>query len=113
MRWRLGLAAVVATVLLLTGCTTEEIIHVWFDRYGASMSDKEDAIDVARCESSLNPEARNGDYYGLFQISRTYHEARARSLGYTWGEMLQAGPNAHVAASLWSEQGWQPWACKP
>lgn len=113
MRWRLGLAAVVASVLLLTGCTTEEIIHVWFDRYGASMDDKEDAIEVARCESSLNPRATNGVHYGLFQISRTYHEARARSLGYTWDEMLQAGPNSHVAASLWAEEGWGPWSCKP
>ena len=113
MRWRLGLVAVVVSVLFLTGCTTEEIIHIWFDRYGASQADKQDAVDVARCESSLNERARNGDYWGLFQLSRRYHEGRARSLGYNWDAMLQAGPNSHVAASLWSEQGWGPWACRP
>lgn len=69
------------------------------------------AIQVAKCESGLNPAARSGQYMGLFQLGN-YHRARAARLGFTWDQMLQAGPNIAVAYDLWQEQGWGPWSCK-
>jgi len=41
------------------------------------------------------------------------HKARAARLGYSWEEMLEAGPNLCVAYDLWLDQGWGPWSCKP
>lgn len=69
------------------------------------------AIQVARCESSLNPRARNGDHYGLFQLRRYWHERRARRLGYSWAQMTEVLPNIRVAHDLFTEQGWTPWSC--
>lgn len=70
------------------------------------------AIRVAWCESRHNPKARNGSHYGLMQISRRWHEGRARRMGYSWGQMLEPEPNLRVAHAIWREQGWRPWSCK-
>lgn len=65
-------------------------------------------------ESTGNPTARNGVHVGLFQLSGTYHRARAQRLGFTWEQVsTQAYPNARVAADLVLEQGWRPWSCRP
>ena len=75
--------------------------------------DDREALAVARCESGYDPRARNGSHFGLFQLSRTYHEGRAASLGYDWSAMDDPGKNTRVAFSLWREQGWGPWVCRP
>ncbi len=70
------------------------------------------AVAVARCESRLIPTARNGVHAGLFQLSRRWHEGRARRLGFTWAQMYEAGPNIAVALDLYREAGFQPWSCR-
>lgn len=94
-----------------------DIIRSAFARFGPEVA--EEAVRVAGCESTgdasgqrLNPAAMNGAHYGLFQVSRTYHDARVRRLGFTWEQMTEAGPNAVVAADLYGEQRWGPWECR-
>ena len=88
------------------GQTPELIKKYW----GA---DDSQALRVARCESNYDPHARNGSHYGVFQLSRKYHEARARNLGYSWDDMWDAGKNTRVAYDLYKDSEWGPWVCKP
>lgn len=69
------------------------------------------AIDIARCESRLRPDAVNGSHRGLFQVSIRWHAARIARLGYTPDDMFSVAPNIAVARSIQREQGWRPWAC--
>ena len=85
------------------------IIRAGFARFGPDVA--EQAVRVAQCESTLNPAATNGHHAGLFQIAEPYHRARIARLGFTWAQMLEAGPNVAVAADLYGESGWQPWSC--
>lgn len=72
-----------------------------------------DAYVVLQCESGHNPRAvSKTDDWGLWQINRI-HEARARRLGFAWEQMLEPGPNTAVAISIWEEQGFSPWSCRP
>ena len=72
------------------------------------------ALSVARCESNYDESARNGSHYGVFQLSRRYHEHRARELGYDWDSVaIDAGKNTRVAWSLYQDSGWGPWECRP
>lgn len=95
-----------------------DMIRAGFARFGPAVA--EEAVRVAGCESTgdetgnnLNEAAKNGPHAGLFQLSRIYHEERARRLGFTWDQMFQAGPNIAVAVDLFAEQGsWSPtWTC--
>jgi len=67
----------------------------------------DEAIQVAWCESRLQPSAHNGQYLGLFQMG-----SYAR-------DVYGHGPTAHdqaVAAHkyfLSSGRDWSPWSCKP
>lgn len=95
----------------------QDLIRQGFARFGAEVA--EQAVRVAGCESTgdetgnrLDERATNGQHAGLFQISRTYHEDRARRLGFTWDQMWTAEPNIAVAADLFSESGWGPWTCR-
>ncbi len=104
------LLAVVALLVVLTaGCGIEDQIRLAFSVKGASAADQDKAVHIAQCESGLEPAATNGQYTGLFQLGRAYHEGRATKLGFTWGRMVEPGPNAAVAADLWAEVGWSPW----
>lgn len=71
------------------------------------------AVRVARCESSLNPDAvsRNGANWGLFQIN-VVHRARVEAMGYSWDQILDPYVNAAVARSIYDESGWGPWGCR-
>lgn len=101
----------VAVLAGATGCSVPDQIRYWFAQRGASPAQQEKAVDVAWCESRHNPQARNGQFAGLFQIGRQWHEGRASRLGFSWGQMYEASPNIIVAADLWAEQGWSPWSC--
>lgn len=67
----------------------------------------DEAVQVASCESRLNPSAQNGQYLGLFQMG-----SYAR-------QQYGHGPTAHdqaVAAHRYfvsSGRDWSPWSCKP
>ena len=95
-----------------SGSPVEDLIRLRFIQLGGP-SVAEQAVRVARCESHLDPAARSGAHWGLFQISDRYHGARVERLGYSWPDLLRAGPNIEVAADLFMEQGWTPWSCRP
>jgi soluble lytic murein transglycosylase-like protein len=72
------------------------------------------AIAVARCESSLDPQAISdgGGNYGLFQINRLAHEAWLSSLGYSFEQLLDPQLNVLVARAIYQRAGsWEPWEC--
>lgn len=70
------------------------------------------AVRVARCESNLNPYARNrSGALGLFQLlgHADMFEARGWSEAADWSDPYR---NTVVAHDLWSSSGWGPWACR-
>lgn len=67
------------------------------------------AVQVARCESTLNPRAYNsaGPFYGLYQV---HYGSHAHRVGYSGPESLyDAQTNIRVAFQIWSERGWGAW----
>lgn len=98
--------------LALSSCTTEQIIWNAFSDRGATPAQQQQAVEVARCESGLNPGAVSpgGGNWGLFQINKV-HAGRVSGMGFAWGDMLQSWENAQVAADLWAQAGWSPWSC--
>jgi hypothetical protein len=71
-----------------------------------------ESVPVMLCESRGVPEARNrSGATGLLQLMPV-HATRAARLGYSWGQMMEPGPNLAVAEGLWKEQGWRPWECR-
>lgn len=85
----------------------EELIHAYF---GASASK---AVQVARCESGLNPRAvsAGGGNHGLFQINNVHQGTFQSVTGAPWSAVYDAETNIRFAHWLWSQQGWGPWAC--
>jgi len=69
-----------------------------------------EALSVARCESTLQPWATNGDHYGLFQIRASLHAWRWPDFWTAWSEPVRA---SQMAFDLFMEQGWRPWSCRP
>ena len=69
---------------------------------------------VIQCESRWRAGAVNpsSGATGLFQV-HPIHRARVERMGYTWADMLEPLANLHVALTIWGEQGWGPWSCKP
>ena len=88
--------------------SVEEAIAAYFgDVY-------DQAYNVARCESGLNPEAVSpgGGNWGLFQIN-TVHQQRVANMGYSWDQILDPWVNAAVARSIYDDAGgWGPWGCR-
>jgi hypothetical protein len=87
----------------------EQIIARWFpgELYGQ-------ARRVAVCESTLNPSARSGPNYGLFQINRVHADDFVAVTGVSFDDgWSDPNLNAQYAAHLHAEQGWGPWSCKP
>ncbi len=74
-----------------------------------------EALQVAQCESGLNPDAANpSGATGLFQIMpATWNGTSFQP--YTWAKATNAGLNTQVAFSLFSKDGyqWRQWGCKP
>lgn len=62
------------------------------------------AVKVARCESGLNPQAKNkiSSARGLFQIMQSWHK-----IDQKW--LFNPNINILVAKQLYDEQGWNPW----
>ena len=78
------------------------VIRVVFAAVGQS----EQAVRVARCESSLlRFPPGESTYKGLFQLGP--HERATYGYGYT------AVEQARGALRLYRARGWQPWSCKP
>ena len=64
-----------------------------------------EALHVARCESGFNVYARNGQYWGIWQMGSF---ARAK-YGHSW----DAWGQSRSAYRYFLDAGWSPWACKP
>jgi hypothetical protein len=77
------------------------ICHVFGSRFCGQ------ALRVARCESGLRPNARNGQYLGLFQMGSS--ERRRFGHGFTAFEQATAAHRYFVL----SGRDWSPWSCKP
>lgn len=70
------------------------------------------AVRVARCESHLNPAARNASgAAGLFQLlgHADLYAAHGWDAATDWSDPYK---NTVVAHDLWSSSGWGPWVCK-
>lgn len=81
----------------LSSLPVEDLIRTVFGPEG------EKAVQVARCESTMRPQAKKGQFLGLFQMG-------ANERGeYGHGE----DPLAQVLAAyaLFLDRGWQPWTC--
>jgi len=79
------------------------IIRVVFARVGQS----ERAVQVAHCESRLDPRARNGQYLGIFQVSEYWRQSVPG-----WGMTVEQ--QARHALGVYKRVGrqWSPtWAC--
>lgn len=93
------------------GYTRSQIITIIHNAFGTGTLGNQ-AVSVATCESSLNPNAYNPAppyAMGLFQIAKgTWAEA-----GIGKGNPYNPTDNAQAARRLYNRQGWAPWACKP
>jgi hypothetical protein len=65
------------------------------------------AIRIARCESSLRPDAIGAGSFGLFQLSSIHQN---RFPGF-WDFWMNAEQNVAWAYQIWLEQNWYPWSC--
>jgi hypothetical protein len=72
-----------------------------------------EAIEVAICESDLNPKAVSPtDDHGLFQISIINKEQFTKVTGQPWSAVYNTYWNTRYTKTMWNRQGWQPWVCK-
>lgn len=74
-----------------------------------------EAMGVAQCESSLDPNAVSpgGGNWGLFQINTVHRSSFEAVTGHPWSAVLDPYLNSNFAAWLYNESGgWGPWACK-
>lgn len=89
----------------------EPIFSRFAGQYGV---DKNILERLANCESHFNPEARNGDYVGMFQFStHTWSDIRVQ-IGEDPNPDLRTNIDASIqtAAYLVSQRGTAPWpAC--
>ncbi len=70
------------------------------------------AVDVASCESGLNPKAYNtGGYAGVFQQSTRYWPERATSYGFPKRSVFNGRANVIVSIRMAHEDGWGAWGC--
>jgi hypothetical protein len=74
-------------------------------------------LNIARCESSLNPRARNGSHFGLFQFVPATFRAAASRLQSTTGLAARSYWNpldsAYVAGFMFVTGDAQRWSCEP
>ena len=92
----------------------EAIVRGAARKYGIS---EDYFVTLAICESSMNPNAVNYNYYengnpsGLFQHISGYFPARALKYGYST-DVFNAEANAGVTAAMFADGASNLWACK-
>lgn len=80
--------------------------------------DEDYFLQIAICESTLNPNAVNHAYYenghpsGLFQHLSGYWPARAAKYGYAGVSVFDATANANVTAAMFAEGNSSLWECQ-
>lgn len=72
------------------------------------------AVAIELCESGGDPAAvsPDGEYWGLFQLSRRWHEWRFIRRGWSWVDALDPAKNIAIAAEIYDDAGWAPWSCR-
>jgi hypothetical protein len=83
------------------------IVHEAADRYDQP---RKAMVRVARCESNLDPYARNpaGPYLGLFQFLRSTW----KTTPYRDEDIFDPKANAFAAAWMWKKGRRDEWACQ-
>lgn len=95
--------------------SVEAIIRSAAAKYGL---DGDYMVRLARCESTLNPNAVNYNYYenghpsGLYQHLSGYWPARAAKYGHAGASVFDAQANADVTAGMIRDGGAGLWECK-
>lgn len=80
--------------------------------------DEDNFVRIAKCESTLNPNSVNYNYYdngnpsGLFQHLAGYWPARAARHGYPGASVFDATANANVTAAMFAAGQSYLWECK-
>ena len=77
------------------------------------------AVAVAKCESSLNPNAAgdSGDSIGLMQIRWPSHYEKLSAVGISKSDLRDPATNLIAARMVFDESlsygrwGWAPWSC--
>jgi hypothetical protein len=87
--------------------SVEQVIAAWFPENTAR------AVQIARCESGLNPGAMSpgGGNHGLFQINNVHQGSFTAVTGRPWSAVYDANANAQFARYLYNQSGWGPWGC--
>lgn len=74
-------------------------------------------LNIAKCESSLNPRASNGTHFGLFQFApATFREASVRlhsSTGVAAKSVWNALDSSYVAGFMFATGDAKRWSCEP
>lgn len=92
---------------------TEQIVRAAASKYGV---DPDYMVRIARCESGLNANSVNYNYYengnpsGLFQHISGYYPARAQKYGYST-DVFDAYSNANVTAAMFRDGLQGLWEC--
>jgi soluble lytic murein transglycosylase-like protein len=93
----------------------EQIVREAARKYGI---DENHFVAIAKCESTMNPNAvnygysENGNPSGLFQHLSGYWPARAAKYGYAGASVFDATANANVTAGMFRDGASNLWECK-
>lgn len=93
----------------------ETIVRQAARKYGV---DENYLVKIARCESGLNPNSVNRNYYengnpsGLFQHISGYWPARAAKYGWSGASVFHAQAQAEVTAQMFRDGLQHLWECK-
>lgn len=94
------------------GPVTSGQLDQWFTRYSNHYSiDRQKLWNVSVCESNLNPDARNGDYGGLYQFSTNTWISTRKTMNLDSNPSLRfnAEEAIRTAAFKISTAGLSPW----
>ena len=94
--------------------SVEQIVRQAARKYGI---DENYAVQIAMCESTMNPNAVNTSYYengnpsGLYQHISGYWPARAAKYGYAGASVFDPVANANVTMAMWKDGQKGLWEC--
>jgi len=91
---------------------TSEQLDRWFTQYANHYSiERQKLLKMAVCESNLKPNAKNGDYIGLYQFSTNTWKSTRRSMNVDSNPELRFNPEESIktAAFKISTMGLSPW----
>jgi len=94
----------------------EQIVRQAARKHGV---DENYAVQIAMCESTMNPNAVNYNYAeipghhpsGIYQHLSNYWPARAAKYGYAGASVFNAEANANVTMAMWRDGQKGLWQC--